>query len=225
MHATPADSPLILTDDAIQHLVQTWLREPLDPGRRKIVGIAGIAASGKSTLAQRLADEMITAQPGFAAFIPMDGFHLPNAHLEAQGHKPRKGAPFTYDAQAYVELLQRYRDPSAVGGYPVYCRQVHEPVPSDQRITATTRMIVTEGQYLLCPDSPWSALADVLDECWWLEVDPDLTRRWLMKRDTAVGRTPEEALAKYERNDKLNTAFVLAARRPADRVICWPDAD
>ncbi|MEO0513704.1 MAG: nucleoside/nucleotide kinase family protein [Planctomycetota bacterium] len=224
MPAPTADPPLILTDDAIQNIVQTWLREPLDPARRKIVGIAGIAASGKSTLAQRLADELNTAQPGFAAFIPMDGFHLPNAQLEAQGWKPRKGAPFTYDAPAYVDLLRRYRDNSAVGGYPVYCRQVHEPVPSDQRITAATRMIVTEGQYLLCPESPWSELADVLDEGWWLDVDPETTRRWLMKRDISVGRTPEEAEAKYQHNDKLNTAFVLAARRPADRVVRWPDA-
>lgn len=214
--------PLILTDDAIKQTAQSWLSGSANLHHRQIIGVAGIAASGKSTLAGRLADVANRKLPGIAAFIPMDGFHLSNAELNARGWKPRKGAAFTYDARAYVDLLRRYRDPAAVGGYPVYCREAHEPIPSTQQVTADTRIIVTEGQYLLRPDPPWSELGEVLDECWWLDVFPEVARRWLMKRDTSVGRSPEEAEAKYQKNDRLNTEFVLAARREPDRIARWP---
>lgn len=220
----PTDPPFTLTPEAIQKTAKAWLAEAPAPGCRRIIGIAGIAGSGKSTLAQHLIEAANRKQPGVAAFIPMDGFHLPNAQLEANGWKPRKGAVFTYDARAYVELLRRYRTASAVGGYPVYCRKAHEPVPSPHTVTPATQLIVTEGQYLLCPATPWSELAQVLDECWWLEVSPKVTRHWLMKRDTSVGRTPEEAEAKYQTNDRLNTTFVLDHRRDAERIVRWPDA-
>jgi len=220
----PSEPPITLTQDALDSIAQSWVSRSDETAERQILGIAGIAGSGKSTLAQQLVDRVNAQHAGVAAFIPMDGFHLPNAQLEANGWKPRKGAAFTYDAHAYVALLRRYRVLSAEGGYPVYCRQVHEPIASTQRVTRQTRIIVTEGQYLLSPESPWSELGEVLDECWWLDVPPDVTRRWLMKRDTSVGRTPAEAQAKYENNDRLNTAFVLANRRVPDRVVTWPDA-
>ena len=212
----------MLTDEAIEQAALSCLSAAVNE-KRFILGIAGIAGSGKSTLAERLVSIANAHRLGSAAFIPMDGFHLPNATLEAHGWKPRKGAVFTYDAQAYVDLLQRYRDASATGDYPVYCRKVHEPVASSQQVTAQTRLIVTEGQYLLYPESPWSGLSEVLDECWWMDVAPDHARRWLMKRDTSVGRSVEEAEAKYQRNDRLNTEFVLATRHEPDRNVRWPE--
>lgn len=174
-------------------------------------------------MAQRFVDALNEAAPASAVMIPMDGFHLPNSDLEARGWKLRKGAHFTYNADAYVELLNHYRSRSAIGSYPIYCRKVHEPVTSPEAVTQSTQVIVTEGQYLLRPDKPWVALADVLDECWWLDVTIEKARRWLMKRDTSVGRSAEEAKAKYLRNDQLNTHYVLAERRNSDRIVSWPE--
>ncbi|MEM1027711.1 MAG: nucleoside/nucleotide kinase family protein [Planctomycetota bacterium] len=217
--------PMVLTDDAIERAARACLSTATDPQQRWMLGIAGIAASGKSTLAERLVAAANAHQPGSAAFIPMDGFHLSNAQLIEQGWKQRKGAPFTYDAEAYVDVLRRFREAAAVGGYPVYCRKAHEPVSSAQPITHDVRLIVTEGQYLLSPEPPWSALGEVLDECWWLDVTPDQARKWLMKRDTAVGRSVEEAEAKYQRNDRLNIEFVLTGRREPDRIVRWPRSE
>ncbi|MEM9418026.1 MAG: hypothetical protein AAGA25_03085 [Planctomycetota bacterium] len=217
-----AETPLTLTDNAIDETVRRWLDDSKQRNERFVIGVAGIAASGKSTLAERLAKQANQIEPGVAAFIPMDGFHLRNDELIAKGWKPRKGAAFTYDAEAYIDLLRRYRALSQTGNYPLYCRDVHEPVLSDERVTVDTRIIVTEGQYLLCPVAPWSDLAEVLDACWWLDVSAETARQWLMKRDLSVGRTPEEAEAKYQRNDRLNTDMVLSARRTPDRVVRWP---
>ena len=81
--------------------------------RRVVIGIGGIAGSGKSTLAQKLADAV-----GGAVALGLDGFHLPNATLRTLGRYDRKGAPDTYDAEGFIELLRRYRDPAAPGADP-----------------------------------------------------------------------------------------------------------
>ncbi|MEM7627403.1 MAG: nucleoside/nucleotide kinase family protein [Planctomycetota bacterium] len=222
----PTAAPIVLTEDALTAQARRLLAQANGSPRRVILGIAGIAGSGKSTLGERLMSVLNRADlggPGAAVFIPMDGFHLPNATLIERGWKPRKGAAFTYDAEAYVGLLQKYTHMPRTGVYPVYCRKVHEPVQSEVQVTTATRVIVTEGQYLLLPETPWSALGDVLDECWWLDVPPSQARGWLMRRDTSVGRSPEEAETKYQRNDRLNTEHVLAGRREPDLIVRWPD--
>ncbi|MEL7087560.1 MAG: hypothetical protein AAGL98_03825 [Planctomycetota bacterium] len=220
--------PTVLTDSVIEELARRLLADAETVDRRYVLGIAGIAGSGKSTLGKRLT-RRINAEANrgdtTAAFVPMDGFHLRNAELIERGWKPRKGAAFTYDATAYVALLRRYKDLSNLGGYPVYCREAHEPVPSPHLITQDTRILVTEGQYLLGPETPWAELVEVFDACWWLDVTPEQARRWLTKRDTSGGRSLAEARAKYERNDRLNTEHVLARRREPDRVVTWPSED
>lgn len=213
----------ILTDDAIDALVGSLLQAPIDHDRRGVLAIAGVAGSGKSTLAQRLVVGMCAHEPGVAAFIPMDGFHLRNADLDARGWRPRKGAPYTYDVGAYRGLLERFARRQACGPYPVYCRKAHEPVLSDDIVTPQTRWIVTEGQYVLCSEPPWSDLAGVLDVAWWLDVSREHARAGVLKRDLSVGRSAEEAREKFDRNDRLNIDYVLAHRREADLVLRWPD--
>ena len=158
-----------------------------NPTRRVIAGIAGIAGSGKSTLAEQLVADLNAADPGVAVWIPMDGFHRPNAELDAKGWRQRKGAPWTYDADAYREHLERFGDATETGTFPVYCRVAHDPIPGDEPITPTTRIVVTEGQYVLYDHEDWHGVADALTHRWFLDVDPVQTRAWLMKRDTAWG--------------------------------------
>ena len=105
----------------------------------------------------------------------------------------------------------------------MYCREVHEPVASEQTVGPETRIVVTEGQYLLSSDARghnWKA-------SWMkpggLTSSPEHARRWLMRRDTAVGRSVAEAEAKYRDNDRLNTQHVLSARRIPDLILRWPD--
>lgn len=193
-----------------------------DPSRRVIAGIAGIAGSGKSTLAEQLVVDLNAVHPGVAVWIPMDGFHRPNAELDAKGWRPRKGAPWTYEADAYRACLERFGDAAQVGTFPVYCRVAHDPIPGDEPVTATTRIVVAEGQYLLYDHPDWRGVADALTHRWFLDVDAVQTRAWLMKRDTGVGRTVAEAEAKYAKNDALNTELVLGGRLEAHRMLRWP---
>ena len=217
----PDLAPRLLTDDFIDELVRRLISEAVDSADRLILGIAGIAASGKSTLAERIVDQANAARGQIAVLIPLDGFHLPNAKLVADGLIDRKGAPFTYDIDAYLKTLATFRRQSEVGGFPRYCRKVHEPVIADQSVTSETRLIVTEGQYLAVASPPWKTLGEIFHETWWLDTPPALARRWLLGRDLAVGRTNDQALSKYQTNDRLNVSEALSSRRTVDLVVRW----
>jgi pantothenate kinase len=220
-----ATKPLRLTPEAVDALVDELLDASdaaYEQGRRYILGVAGIAGSGKSTLAARLVDACNKKRDIHpAVFIPMDGFHFPNHTLERQNWTQRKGAPFTYDANAYLALLERYRSAEEVGDYPVYDRHVHEPVPSKTPVTAQTRLLITEGQYLLLDQYPWSRLTDILDAGWWLDTPTGTARRWVINRHIQTGRTPERARQKYIENDAINTQLVLKNRRKPDLIVQW----
>jgi len=211
--------PHVLLDDAgfEMLLARIVARVQRSPDRRVVIGLAGIAGSGKSTLAARLADAI-----GGAVALGLDGFHLPNATLRALGRYGRKGAPDTYDAPGFVALLRLYRDPAAVGPYPVYDRDnTHEPILAPDVIDASVRVLIAEGQFLLLDQKPWDELGDVLDETWFLDTPLETARRWILARHTATGRTPQQAEVKYA-NDLRHSRLVLASSRPADAVLRWP---
>lgn len=76
-------------------------------GRRLALGIAGGPGVGKSTIAGALVEALNQTQPGLAALVPMDGFHIKHARLEAMGETDRKGAPHTFEAVEFVAFLAR----------------------------------------------------------------------------------------------------------------------
>jgi pantothenate kinase len=77
----------------------------LATGERRILGIVGPPGAGKSTLSAALLAAYGTA----VQVVPMDGFHLANSELTRLGRRGRKGAPDTFDAAGYVNLLERIK--------------------------------------------------------------------------------------------------------------------
>src|ERR1700737_4192673 len=81
---------------------------------RYILGIVGAPGAGKTTLAERLVQEInAVAKRPIAAGVPMDGFHLSNAILDERNLRPLKGIPDTFDALGLVRL------PGALHGTPL----------------------------------------------------------------------------------------------------------
>jgi pantothenate kinase len=194
------------------------------PPRRLVVGIAGVPGSGKSTLASVLAERVNERSPRSAVVLPMDGFHLSNAQLSEMNLRDRKGSPPTFDAAAFVTTLQRASQGECFA-FPVYDRALHEPVVRDepaQSLSSDTQLVITEGNYLLLDESPWSELATVLRQCWLLQVPLNVAMQRLVARHVAGGRSHEDALAHCRRNDEPNAALVLNQSRRADRVLVWP---
>ena len=193
--------------------------------RRFILGIAGIPGSGKSTLAESVLRGLGASDPGQAVIVPLDGFHLPNRTLDALHLRDRKGAPETFDADGFLDLLRQARDATRTLAFPRYDRGRHEPVWSDaldQRIGPATRLIIAEGNYLLLKTEPWAQLAQVLDESWLLETPLAAARHWILARHVRGGRTPRDARAHYERTDLPNARLVLQSMREPDLCLRWP---
>lgn len=220
-HAMP-----MLDFQRVQRFAQEILeKQPAVAPRRYVLGIAGIPGSGKSTLAQELWATLNRTSPGpVTALVPMDGFHLRNAELDARGLRSRKGSPITFDATAYIELLRQARDssPEKPLRFPVYDRALHEPVLRDmpeQTIAPETRIVITEGNYLLLDREPWRELAGVLDACWFIDTPIEQSKQWIIARHIRGGRSEADAIAHYQLNDLPNAQFVLEHLRKPDRVL------
>jgi len=180
----------------------------LGPGRR-IVAIVGAPGSGKSTLAARLAAGLADA-----ALVPMDGFHLDNRLLEAEGLRGCKGAPQTFDAAGFVALVQRLKAGGEVV-HPVFDRGLDLSIAGAGRVEASTRLVLVEGNYLLLDRAPWRKLAGLWDLSVMLDVPMEELRRRLTARWQGLGRSPAEVMAHLE-NDLGNAELVLRESLPAD---------
>ncbi|MFI7383341.1 nucleoside/nucleotide kinase family protein [Streptomyces sp. NPDC049813] len=188
-------------------------------GPRRVLGVAGPPGAGKSTLARRL----VAALDGLAALVPMDGFHLADAELARLGRADRKGAPDTFDAYGYAALLARLRAPRHPGETvyaPAFERELEQPVAGSLPVPPDVPLVVTEGNYLLLDEEPWStAVRPLLDAVWWVAVDDRLRVERLTARHVAFGKSPAAARAWVRRSDEANARRVASGRQRADLVV------
>lgn len=141
--------------------------------RRAILGIAGSPGAGKSTLAALLRRHVAAVWGTDAvASVPMDGFHLADAQLGRMGLLHRKGAPETFDSYGYAHLLDRIRHDTDVEIYaPGFDRQLEQPLAGAVAVPAATRLVVTEGNYLLHADLPWRRARALMDSVWFVTAE------------------------------------------------------
>jgi len=192
---SPAPEPL-LPDDLLTTLAQR--AETLAAGhtRRVLIGIAGAPGAGKSTLAAALAARLAGGdwRGSPVAHLPMDGFHLAVPELERQGILDRLGAPETFDVDGYRSLLERVRAGEAVYA-PQFERTLEQPVAGALPVVAATRIVFSEGNYLLLSSAPWQAVRAVFDEVWFCTVEHGLRRRRLLARHVQHGKSAPDAAA------------------------------
>lgn len=191
------------------------------PGRRVVLGIAGRPGAGKSTLATALV-AALRAREGesFAAYLPMDGFHLPQARLHALGLRDWMGAPQTIDAAGFARTVAAVAgDASADVIAPGFDRVVEEPVPGAVVIAAGTPIVVAEGNYLLLPEGDWAAARHAMKQVWLVELDEPTRLARLRARHVAFGKTSAGAREWIARVDQPNAELVGAHADGADFVV------
>jgi pantothenate kinase len=185
---------------------------------RALLGIAGCPGAGKSTLS-----DAITGSVRSSAVVPMDGFHMLNEDLVRLGRRDRKGAPDTFDADAYVALLDRVRrQTSEVITAPRYDRAASVPIPGAIVVDPHVALVITEGNYLLVDQPPWTAVRPLLDEVWFVDVEDAVRISRLIARHIEFGMSPDEARDWVMRSDEANAAVVAATRDRADAVVRLP---
>jgi len=191
-----------------------------NPGQRVALGLAGGPGVGKSTLAEQLVARLNGGQPNLAALVPMDGFHMRHAKLEALGTARDKGAPHTFEGEDFAQFLTRLKAADGPVGGPGYSRKIEDVVDDAFTVAAGTTILVVEGNYLLLPDPPWDQVRPLLDLSVFIDVPRDTVRTRLLKRHAQEGLFSEERNREHiERVDLANYDLVLRSAPLADLLI------
>jgi pantothenate kinase len=210
--ATPAELVEMLASRAIMLAAEA--------NRRVIIGLAGGPGSGKSTLAGDLVGALDKKIDGSAARVPMDGFHIRHKTLEERGLAAQKGAPATFDGEAFLAFLHRLKEAHGPVPVPSYSRRIEDVVPDAFTISGNVPILIVEGNYLLLPDPPWDGVKPLLDLSVFLDVPRDLIRARLLKRHAEHGLfSKERNLRHIENVDLPNYDLVAASAGRADVVV------
>lgn len=210
--------------------------------RRLLLGISGIPASGKTTIAQILTERVnhilnqahspaqlskstTTSQDiqadverPQAILIGLDGWHLTRAQLDVfpdpQTAHDRRGSHWTFDGASYVSFVRALRDTTigtSVITAPSFDHALKDPTPDAVSIYPYHRIVIIEGLYVFLAIKPWSEAGLLLDERWFIQVDPAEARRRLVKRHilTGVAKDLKEAEWKADENDGPSTCYHL----------------
>lgn len=189
-------------------------------GKRVALGLAGGPGTGKSTLAEKLVAALNAALPGSTALVPMDGFHMKHAKLEAMGETDFKGAPHTFEAGDFARFLERLKGASEAVSGPGYSRKIEDTVEDAFTVGAPVQILIVEGNYLLLDQGDWAKVRPLLDFAAFISVPRELVRARLMKRHAEEGLFSEERnRAHIERTDLPNYDLVSKTRDRADVVI------
>lgn len=211
-------------------LMRILLDAQLSTGRRIVAGIAGVPGSGKSTVLAVLAELWRYLQPGPGlAVMGMDGWHLTNSELDRRTFTMpdgttiplgrRKGSPPSFDAESLARTLYRIRYTDQDIPFPVYDRNLHEPVPNAGGVSRQAKIVLIEGNYLLLDEGDWGPVTREIDLPMWLDIDPAVCRRGLIARHVAGGMPQDQAVAKYTENDRPNTDIALTGRPRAKWIL------
>jgi pantothenate kinase len=183
------------------------------PRGRFLLGLAGAPGAGKTTLAGALA----------AAYrvpvLQMDGFHRPEGELRRMGRLDAKGAPDTFDAEAYAALLARVRAGGETVLAPAFHHDRPDPEPAAVTVPAEAGLVVTEGNYLLLDQPEWVAVRRQLHAVWQLLADDEVRVERLVHRHERSGKPPDVARAWVDRVDEPNARLVAAAAHRADLIL------
>ncbi|SHE47336.1 Panthothenate kinase [Loktanella atrilutea] len=196
------------------NLLAERIHEMRETQERILVGIAGAPGSGKSTLASELA-RRLNLQRCPAMIVPMDGFHLDNAVLDARGLRGRKGAPETFDADGFLHLVRRMTEAVEVVA-PVFDRARDLSVAGAVVVPANCPVIIVEGNYLMFDEMPWANLADLWDLSVRVEVGLPELRARLIQRWLSLNLSRTAAMRRAEGNDIPNAERIIMRALPCD---------
>ncbi|OAL05242.1 P-loop containing nucleoside triphosphate hydrolase protein [Phaeosphaeriaceae sp. SRC1lsM3a] len=219
--------------DLVKRVEKLLFRQAAEPHQRILIGLAGVPGSGKSTVSNALLAELAVRGVQDVAVVPMDGFHYTKKVLssfeDAENAFRRRGAPFTFDAESFVRLVENLlvtpvttaTEPDICILAPSFDHATKDPVEDSIAISSRTRVVIVEGNYTLLDQAPWSNVAKSCTERWFVDAPVDLVSKRLAKRHLAAGieTTMEAAVRRAEENDIPNGTMIRSMLVAPDLII------
>ena len=187
---------------------------------RIIIGIVGKPGAGKSTLSSYLIENL---PKDSVTLVPMDGYHLSNKELSTLGRRERKGAPDTFDSHGFAALLERIATSKDDIYFPVFHREIEESIAAEGVVTSKTKIVLTEGNYLLHDEDGWKNVSPNLSESWYVEVNDELRLERLVDRHHFYGKERQAAHDWAHGTDENNARLVAGTKALADFLVINAD--
>ncbi|KAI5243099.1 P-loop containing nucleoside triphosphate hydrolase protein [Aureobasidium subglaciale] len=187
----------------------------MDASKRVIIALAGPPGSGKSTAAEAVVDRLNKNHDRiWAQVLPMDGFHYPRHTLDMMPNKDeayaRRGADWTFDAPKLLDFLQNLRQSStkssAIIWAPRFDHASKDPTEEAIEIGPHISLVILEGSWLLLDEEPWIGVSAMVDDTWFIDVDPALARMRIAQRHVRAGIEQDliKAFVRADGNDMVN---------------------
>jgi pantothenate kinase len=192
-------TPVIGPEEVLHLILKRWEAK----GRRRIVaGISGFPASGKTTFAKSISHSINDlCHSNLAIHLPMDGFHLSNEKLLAEGLESIKGDLATFDVTSYVKTILSYTQHTDSPLFaPDYVREKHDVAEDAIEIKPEIRILITEGIYVGYPAAGWEKLKPLLDVLFYLDLNPEQCADRIVVRSLAAGRSRERIIQQVKKD-------------------------
>lgn len=164
-----------------------------------------------------------------------DGFHYSKAVLSTFPDPDlafkRRGAPFTFDALAFVALVKALKsmpvttatspEPEQFLYAPSFDHALKDPAPNAIAISSRTRLVIVEGNYTLLDQKPWNEIPPLCEEKWFVDVDREVVKERLAQRHLLAGieTSAMAAVRRAEENDLPNGELIRGLLVEPDVVI------
>ena len=200
-----------------QLLISITERIDNDDKSRYFIALSGPPASGKSTISQKLANDL-SAKEYNSSILQMDGFHYDDLILKEKKLLLKKGAPETFDVMGLINFVSRLQKEDDVV-IPIFDRSLELSRSSAVIISKNTKVIIVEGNYILLNSYPWCELHKFFNTTVMINCEKKILEKRLIERWENFNLPKEEIDEKVYKNDLPNGVNVLKNSIKADYIL------
>ncbi|THW62042.1 P-loop containing nucleoside triphosphate hydrolase protein [Aureobasidium pullulans] len=188
--------------------------------KRLLIAIGGPPGSGKGRIASKVA-KLVNQSGVSCSVISIDGCSQAS-HNDTSSILP-KSPGWTFKGAAAVDVVQQIQKQTTEANdiKSPFALHVEDVDSHALNVAGDASIVIFEGLYLLCEDLPWARISSMVNERWFVEIDPDVGRQRVIKRflDTGFETDYEAACTRYDENDVFNAEFINRTSKARDVTI------